>query len=335
MENPRTIIRSAAKRAARHPMFGRPASHTLERVGAAHLARRVSLLHGAQAPPEVTCLLPASLFCESALTMDTVGGRDQVARRLWSHGWDGFEPPLPAFFAATLTDGDIMLDVGANTGYYALLAASTGLSTEVHAFEPFPSVFTLLTANLARNPQGSRVRAVPAAASDTCGTAELHIPPGDHGLIETSASLERDFRESSSSVIVPTTTLDAYAAGLPHVNVIKIDVESAEHRVLAGARETLRRHRPVVFCEILECADCAAIDAICRETGYVSVRLQPGAAVLADAVAYDGPWWNQALWPMERLEMLQNACRALRYRLRRTGKAGADGVLTSPARARN
>jgi FkbM family methyltransferase len=263
-------------------------------------------------------MLPAGRFHERSLTLDTAGGRDLVARRLWTHGWDGFEPPLPAFFAAVLVDGDITLDVGANTGYYALLAASIGPRTKVHAFEPFPQVFNLLNANLARNPQGARVRAVPVAASDTSDKAELYIPSGDHGFIESSASLEKDFREPADSVTVPTTTLDAYTADLPQVNLIKIDVESAEHRVLAGARETLRRHRPVVFCEILECADCAAIDAICRDTDYISVRLRPGAAVVAGSVASDGVWTNQALWPAERLDMLQDTCRVLRYRMYRT-----------------
>ena len=66
-------------------------------------------------------MLPSGRFQERSLTLDTAGGRvNPVARRLWTHGWDGFEPPLPAFFAAVLVDGDITLDVGANTGYYAL-----------------------------------------------------------------------------------------------------------------------------------------------------------------------------------------------------------------------
>ena len=103
------------------------------------------------------------------------------------------------------------------------------------------------------------------------------------------------------------------------MNVIKIDVESAEHLVLAGARETLRRHRPVVFCEILERADFAAIGAICRDTNYISIRLHPGAAVVANSVASDGRWTNQALWPAERLKSLQDACRTLRYRMYRNG----------------
>jgi FkbM family methyltransferase len=317
MTNTQTILKSAVKWVAGHPLIGQPSSRTLQRAGAVHLARRVSLLHGAEIASTVKCTLPPSLFQERSLTMDTAGGRDLVARKLWTHGWDGFEPPLPTLFAAALADGDVMLDVGANTGYYALLAASIGHRMEVHAFEPFPKVFKLLNANLARNSQGSRVRAVPVAASDTCGEAKLYIPSGDHGFIESSASLEKDFREATETVTVATTTLDVYTADLRQVNVIKIDVESAEHLVLAGARETLRRHRPVVFCEILERADFAAIGTICRDANYISIRLHPGAVVVANSVASDGRWTNQALWPAERLETLQDACRTLRYRMYR------------------
>jgi FkbM family methyltransferase len=269
----------------------------------------------------VTFALPRSLFQERDLSMATDGGREQIAMRLWSHGWDRFERPLPAFYAATIKNGDVVLDVGSNTGYYALLAASVGRDVEVHAFEPLPVIVDLLTANLAQNLQGTRVRVVQQAVDNVSGVAELFIPLAHHNLVESGASLNKSFRTAwSGSVMVGTTTLNEYTRNLPRIDVVKIDVECHEHRVLEGARETLARMRPVIFYEIMDCedchADCMAIEAIRRDADYISVRLHPGTAVLSKAVGYDEPWRNQALWPSEKLDMLRDVCQRLHYRLR-------------------
>ena len=100
-------------------------STVLRRGGAIHLARRLDLRRGALPPDTCTVKLPPS-FQARYVTMRTVGGRDQVAMRLFTHGWESFEEPLPAFLASAVHDGSVVLDVGANTGYYALLAASVG-----------------------------------------------------------------------------------------------------------------------------------------------------------------------------------------------------------------
>jgi FkbM family methyltransferase len=313
-------LKSAVMRAVRHPTIVVPIARGLELAGVRHLGRSLLALNGAQIPRLVTVTLPSNLFHERTMTMVTANGRDTLATGLWSKGWDRYERPLPMFWAASIKDGDVVVDVGSNTGFYALLAASVGSDVEVHAFEPNPQVFELLTTNLAHNPQGTRVRPVQMAADNVPGHAELFIPQeGERGIIG-DASLNKDFRSIwANSVTVSKTTLDEYTMHLPHVDVIKIDVECLEERVIEGAQETLRHRRPIIFYEVLDCddchADCAAIDAIRRQVDYVSVQLNPNSGVLREAVAYNEPWRNQALWPSEKLGMLQKVSQRLHYHL--------------------
>lgn len=310
-------LKSALIRAARHPVIAVPAGRGLDLAGLHKAGRRLLVVNGARIPPEVTVTLPGGLFRDRTLTMGTAGGRDMIAAAVWAKGWDGYERPLPALWAASIRDGDTVLNVGSNTGLYALLAASVAPDVQVHAFEPNPHVGRLLAGNLDRNPQGARVRPVPMAVSDAPGEAELFIPAQEiPGIVPGDATLNESFRPAwEEKVTVTVTTIDQYAADLPGPDVIHLDVETLEGRVLQGALVTLRRSRPVIFLEVLDSADVATIDAVRRESGYVSVRLGPRGGMIADAVEPDGPRTNQALWPEDKLGTLEAACRRLRYRL--------------------
>jgi FkbM family methyltransferase len=132
--------------------------------------------------------------------------------------------------------GGTVLDLGANVGFYTLLAAElVGPSGRVHAFEPVPRNLQYLRQHIALNGL-TNVSVVEAAVSDAGGRRRfrLHVSAamghlGDDGQMEVS-----------------TVALDQFvfetAVAAPHS--IKIDVEGAEFSVLQGARETLSQHRP-------------------------------------------------------------------------------------------
>ena len=141
-----------------------------------------------------------------------------------------------------------MLDVGTNTGFYSLVAVMAHPSVRVVAYEPVPEIVTMLHANVAANPQGRRVEIRQVAVSDRTGTATLHLPPPQaDGTVETSASVEGDFKDTIQRTFeVASETLDTAwrAAGQPSVSIVKIDVEGAEHRVLAEPPELVEASRP-------------------------------------------------------------------------------------------
>ena len=132
------------------------------------------------------------MFAIASLRMLSMGGRDGVARKAACRGWRGFEAPLPALFAACLDERSVVLDIGANTGFYSLLAAGFHPDVRVHAFEPVPDIAAILVENLKLNgfaPEAVRVNRVAVGSEN--GETELYIPESQHGMVETSASRTR------------------------------------------------------------------------------------------------------------------------------------------------
>ncbi len=255
--------------------------------------------------------------CNPFLQMQRHGGRDTTAGFLARGAWDEFERPMPGYFYAwaRLHPG-IVIDGGANTGFYSLLAANASAQNHVLAFEPDPLIRGLLQANIEANGLAARVAAHAAALSDRNGRGMLHIPTQDHGVIETSSSLESKFKSRFSEVLeVETLTIDEVAGtwdlhGLP-VRLIKIDVAGHEGAALAGAEETVARHRPVVFAEVLDRADFGVLSQFIARHNYTDVPLRSQGALSGQGtVTFEGDAWNHALVPAETLPRFLVAARS-------------------------
>lgn len=260
-------------------------------------------------------------------------GRDQVAAQSID-GWWRFEDPLPGVLAA-LAQGatDAFYDVGANTGFYSVLVGRIAPSQKVRAFEPIPEIARYLRQNLAVAGLEDRISVEETALSSSSGDAEIFLPPSGHGLVESSASLLSDFKESiASALVVRTETMDHFNdrhAGEP-VGLIKIDVEGAEHLVVKGAPAVLARHRPIVAIELLHRAEFASIGSTFSELDYRFFSMRPGFDIREqDALSYDADSWNHLLVPAEKVDQvilrLDDAARQLKTFLARVGDP-ADSV---------
>ncbi len=251
--------------------------------------------------------LPADA-ARSGFVMQNDDHRDQVADAVVRHGWTGFEAPLPEFlYGVARRRPGLVIDIGSNTGFYSLLAASASLRNTVLAFEPMAEIAERARQNIDRNDLADRIRVHQVALSDRDGLAEFYVPPDGHGMVETSASLRRDFKGEPASVRpVPSRRLDRVLLrsrwAARRISLIKIDVEGHEAAVLNGARWTIRLRRPVLFVEVLPGADLPWLNHFIRRRRYVDVTLGPGRlATPRDAVAHDPAAWNHALVPREKL----------------------------------
>lgn len=151
-----------------------------------------------------------------------------------------------ALIAREVRGGMVAVDVGANVGLHVLgLARATSPGGQVHAFEPDPDNFRLLS-RAVREAAAEHVRLHQAAASDRAGQATLYVSDanrGDHRLAPAE--------EARRSITVPSVVLDEVLAGEPHVDFVKIDVQGAEVAVLRGLNATLTRNRGIqVLCEL-------------------------------------------------------------------------------------
>lgn len=139
----------------------------------------------------------------------------------------------------------VIADVGGNIGLYSCIGAAAMPDGRVVAFEPAPGNLEFLRRNVDANGVGDRVEIVGAAVSDKSGEARLYLSDsmGNHSLAAENAA-------SARHVDVPVTTIDEHFGGA-RVDILKIDVEGFDVHVLRGARETLAKHRPTLFVELL------------------------------------------------------------------------------------
>lgn len=149
----------------------------------------------------------------------------------------------------------IVLDVGAYTGLYAILAAQRG--AEVIAFEPNPEVHSRLLENVRLN--GVRVTCYKQAVSDCTGEVSF---VGRPGVALTSAG--KIVQGAGTEAI----TIDDLC--LEGVSAIKIDVEGHEENVIAGMLETLRKYHPLLITEALSEASLLAQQKLLQPLGYQS-----------------------------------------------------------------
>jgi FkbM family methyltransferase len=178
--------------------------------------------------------------------------------------------------------GDCVFDVGANAGFFTLLASElVGPAGRVVAFEPLPRNLAYLQRHLRMN-RAANVRLCAAAVGDTCGTALFHVH-GHHSMGALSPT---------GTLPVAVVTLDGFIREekLSPPHVIKIDVEGAEAAVLQGARDTLTRHRPYILLSGHGTAQQQLCAAILAELGYELVLERDGSADgMYESIAYPRP----------------------------------------------
>jgi FkbM family methyltransferase len=156
-------------------------------------------------------------------------------------------------FERLIHPGDIVYDIGANIGIYARVMQAWFGASRVIAIEPMRENFDLLTANIALAADPSQFTPLRMALSDVEGEEDLQIDDMTSGTaVLTSVSGGQPSAGRSEFGLPPLTekvrivTLDGLIehAKLPPPQMMKIDTEGAEVKVLRGAMETLRRHRP-------------------------------------------------------------------------------------------
>lgn len=178
----------------------------------------------------------------------TAPGDYRVPRRLHYGGLAAYEPETVSCFLAALEYArpGAVLDVGANTGLYAALAAARS-RRRVYAFEPEPRLAD--TAQDLALDNGLAFEVVRLALSNHSGTAALRLSPSADTA--TATSLTADPRSQLGRTPVAVETLSHWrerACAAP--SIVKLDTEGTEPDIIAGGLEVLRRFRPWIFCEV-------------------------------------------------------------------------------------
>ncbi len=192
---------------------------------------------------------------------------DGIGRQLFWKGERWWEYETTALFARLARRAALSLDIGANTGFYTLLAAAANPDGRVIAFEPVPRLRERLHQNVALNGWDHRCAVRAEAVSAEPGRTQLHVPDQ---AVPTSASLDpAGYRGLKGQLIdVDITTVDRAVPEDQRVDLIKIDVEGFEHTVLAGAERVLVRDRPIIVLEVNPGGPAREIQALLTPRGY-------------------------------------------------------------------
>jgi FkbM family methyltransferase len=246
--------------------------------------------------------------------------RDMIAREMCLTG--GYAPLEAALVRAVLPAGGTFVDVGANIGFFTLLAAArVGAAGRVVALEPHPEIAAVLRGNVAMNALPN-VQVMQLAAADAAGTATLAGFEGGNWGVSTIA---HGSAEGAPAFEVRCAPLDEVLreAGVQTAELVKVDVEGAEPRVLRGMRDGLRAgryHRVLVELHPWEWADAPAefgeMAEEMRTAGYrgwlvhesteaarrayYGARAAPSLRPL-DAGALQGAW-PHVLWTLPGME---------------------------------
>jgi FkbM family methyltransferase len=208
-----------------------------------------------------------------------------IGSRYARHGHGAYEPSFYQPFVDRVKSGMVVFDIGAHVGLFTLGAAKrVGPRGRVFAFEPAPATFALLVQQIRLNGWNDRVEAIRGVVSDVDG----RIPFYAHGT-SMAASLSREnlevlnperFATPAARLEVASMTIDGLCLDRKVApDVVKIDVEGAELRVLRGAADLLEVGRVVILCEIhpQQMANCgssvAELGSFLEKVGYSIQRL--------------------------------------------------------------
>jgi len=211
------------------------------------------------------------------------------------------EPEVQELLASVLWPGMTYFDVGANVGFFAVIAARlVGASGHVVCFEPLPSNAAQIEYNARLNDFANvTVRCEALGGSIRTDVFNTSQEP-TWGMLSTVGKLPV---QVSGQIQVQVQTLDSLCTAgsvLPFPDVVQVDIEGAEAEFLEGAWQTLSASRPVLVIELH--GTNQAVTEILDRLGYVYAVL--GSSISVQEVPYDA---NIVAIPQERHDLIELA----------------------------
>jgi FkbM family methyltransferase len=159
----------------------------------------------------------------------SVPGAELARGRSW-------EPHTLAAIKRLVGPGDTFVDVGANEGYFSVVASRcAGTAGRVIAVEPQTRLQPVLRRNLDLN-QCANSEVVSSAISDSAGSVQFHLTPDmNTGASGLTAFTHYPLPTQSTDCITLSGLFDAFR--IPQGTVVKMDIESWEYEAILGSRE--------------------------------------------------------------------------------------------------
>jgi FkbM family methyltransferase len=236
---------------------------------------------------------------------------DRIGRMMWT---GCYEPELVALLRHVLVPGTTFVDVGAHIGYFSIVAAAlVGENGAVHSFEPDPDCFSRLVVNSSAYPW---LTTYDSAVADRNGEIAFYRSPkqGESGW---GAIFNEDGNRAEVSVRVCTLDNWMLEKEIEKIDVLKMDVEGSEYRVLEGAQALIARTRPMMWVEA---------NGVCLSRDAKSVSLLLGRLIGWDYVTQG--FWDRRSSSMENIVAIPREKTDLFERIARAN-LGLRSIATS------
>ncbi len=152
-------------------------------------------------------------------------------------------------------ESPVIFDVGANKGDTVFDYRKLFKDASIHCFEPFPEMIEVLKSRFS---QDSKIQIVPKAVSEHVDQATFYVNKAHatNSLLPQPNDSQRYYQDQTQlkdEITIDTTTLDTYCAqnAIEHINILKLDIQGAELKAVAGASTLFKENRiDIVYCEI-------------------------------------------------------------------------------------
>lgn len=198
----------------------------------------------------------------------------------WKGLAGGWESECITWWIKLCANADVILDVGASTGIYALIAKTIKPEAKVFAFEPIPTVYEKLRQNIALN--NFEIKSYAAALSDYDGTGTIALSDAEMLYSVTINQPMHIDGNHYKSVDVKTIKLSTFIEQekLPKVDLMKIDVETHEGEVLKGMGDYLAKYKPILLIEILNEEVGAKVEKLTLPIGYRFYHIEADSSLV-------------------------------------------------------
>lgn len=217
--------------------------------------------------------LKIKLRSEKTLILET-NQTSQLTRILYWSGYQNFE--YTTIFEELISNISLFYDIGANIGYYSLIAGIENKNIRVVGFEPAESPFHFFQNNIRLN-RLPNVKAESLAIANKAGEIEFYEIKNDkytylqHNLAGESNVGSKTTGRNYQKTTVQSITLDEYVAlhEKENIDLIKLDTEGSEASILNHAHNVLSQMKPIVICETLFNTIEADLESLFKEHGYL------------------------------------------------------------------
>ena len=213
----------------------------------------------------------------------------------WKGLENGWEKVSIGLWKQLCKNATVILDIGANTGIYSLVAKTLNPAATVYAFEPVDRVYEKLTANCRLN--NFEIGCLEMAASNFNGKAIIYDTDDAHAL---SVTVNKNLHESGRKVLekeIRTITLKSFIEdkNISRIDLMKIDVETHEPEVLEGFGEYLARFKPAMLIEILNDEVGARVSGMITGLDYLYFNIDENKGIRQVQTIEHSDYYNYLL----------------------------------------